>query len=93
MRARFKKVWCEACKSMQFVGECPHQHRVARVEAPPAKLVAEVRAKREGYACPQWLQTLIGWMLRKGIAQPIETLNDNAFALAAGDDKPAKKSA
>lgn len=24
MRLRFKKVWCDACKSMQFAGECPH---------------------------------------------------------------------
>jgi len=24
MKTRFPKVWCESCKTMQFVGECPH---------------------------------------------------------------------
>ena len=24
MKTRFPKVWCDACKSMQFAGECPH---------------------------------------------------------------------
>jgi hypothetical protein len=34
MRSRFRKVWCEACKSMQFAGECPHGRVVLHVPLP-----------------------------------------------------------
>jgi hypothetical protein len=42
MRTRFPKVWCEACKSMQFAGECGH----ARTEPPDCSTGLAVRLNR-----------------------------------------------
>lgn len=45
MKTRFPKVWCEACKSMQFLGECGHA-RPARAEPAGCSTGLAIRLNR-----------------------------------------------
>ena len=42
MKYRFRKVWCEVCRTLQFQGECPHA-QVTRIVAPSMEMQTMLR--------------------------------------------------
>jgi len=48
MRYRFPKVWCSACKTLQYPGECGHAYLVAPTVNPYAIGWARTASDRAG---------------------------------------------
>ncbi len=44
MKYRFRKVWCETCRTLQFQGECPHA-QVTRIVAPSVEVQTALRSQ------------------------------------------------